>query len=927
MRPRSPYTHVLGIVLATLAAVLVVVPTLPAGATDNQQSVVVSDNPSGFTPNVLDGQINALLPVGNRIIAAGLFSQVQASGGGATLTRNNIFAFDASTGAIDTSFVPDVNGEIKALALGPDGGVFIGGFFSTVNGVTARRLVKLNASTGQQIAAFSSQPSGVIRDLEVRGQTLYVGGSFTTIKSVARQNLAAVDTTSGAVSANLNLPLTDSRKTDVVPSLYKLEVSPDGSKMVVIGNFTKINGLTRWQAGMIDLSTTPASVRDWNTDRFTPPCAIGAFDTYMRDVAFAPDGSYFVVVTTGAYSAGTLCDTASRWPTNATGAALQPTWVDYTGGDTLYSVAVTGTAIYIGGHQRWVNNPFAGDQAGPGAVSRQGIAALDPINGLPFSWNPTRDRGVGVFDMVATSNGLWVGSDTDQIGGEVHRKLAFFPTAGGTTVPSTSPYTLPGDLYNVQTDLPPAPAPGPIGFLTRRSFNGTTLGAPNNLNTPGIDWRGLRGMFALQGVLYYGSSNGTFNARTFNGTTVGAAQPIDLHGVNNFPLATVTGMFYANGGIYYTVQNDPQMYFRYFTPQSRIVGADRFAVSGNGDGLNWNTTRGLTLANGKIYFSRTDGNLSSLTFANNDPVPGTEALVSAAGGGTNWASGGLFAFSAVASDTTPPTVPGQPSGQSTVPGSISINWSASTDASPPITYRIYRDGGAASIGSTTSTSFTDNGLTPGSTHTYRVDATDAVGNASAKSAASASITVASGPAAIFADNFSGGFANWSSVTNLTIDNGTGGVAPPSARGQTTAQAGFVAKTLPGTYTTICVSTGVNMASIGSSTMTVIRLRTAASGPVARVYANQAGVLYVKSDVDSTKQWSGVAIGSGWHTIEVCGTVGTNGTWDLSRDGAIIVDNWAANTGTTGVGRVEIGDASADTWTGNFDDVVVDQTPG
>jgi hypothetical protein len=109
---RSPYTHVLGIVLATLAAVLVVVPALPAGATDTHQSVVVSDNPSGFTPNVLDGQINALLPVGNRIIAAGLFSQVQASGGGAVLTRNNIFAFDASTGTIDTTFVPDVNGEI-----------------------------------------------------------------------------------------------------------------------------------------------------------------------------------------------------------------------------------------------------------------------------------------------------------------------------------------------------------------------------------------------------------------------------------------------------------------------------------------------------------------------------------------------------------------------------------------------------------------------------------------------------------------------------------------------------------------------------------------------------------------------------------------------------------------------------------------------
>ena len=85
-------------------------------------------------------------------------------------------------------------------------------------------------------------------------------------------------------------------------------------------------------------------------------------------------------MTTGAYRAGSLCDAA--------GPSQQPTWVDYTGGDTLSSVAVTGTAVYVGGHQRWMNNSFAADTAGPGAVAREGIAALDPVNGLPLSWNP-----------------------------------------------------------------------------------------------------------------------------------------------------------------------------------------------------------------------------------------------------------------------------------------------------------------------------------------------------------------------------------------------------------------------------------------------------------------------------------------------------------------------------------------------------------
>ena len=64
-----------------------------------------------------------------------------------------------------------------------------------------------------------------------------------------------------------------------------------------------------------------------------------------------------------------------------------------------------------------------------------------------------------------------------------------------------------------------------------------------------------------------------------------------------------------------------------------------------------------------------------------------------------------------------------------------------------------------------------------------------------------------------------------------------------------------------------------------------------------------------------------------HTVELCGTVGANSTWDLYRDGAVIVNDWVANTGTTGVGRVEIGDTLAKIWNVHFDDVVVDQTPG
>ena len=201
---------------------------------------------------------------------------------------------------------------------------------------------------------------------------------------------------------------------------------------------------------MVDLTGPAAVLSDWSTDRYTTQCA-GVFDTYMRDVDIDPTGSYFVVAATGAYSggvsSGTLCDTISRWELGPTTSGQNPTWVDYSGGDTFTQIKATGAVVYVGGHFRWLNNPFASDAVGPGAVARTGLAAVDPRNGLPFSWNPTRARGVGVWEFMTTQAGLWVGHDTNQTGKETRKRIALFPAAGGTTLPAENTGSLPGDVY------------------------------------------------------------------------------------------------------------------------------------------------------------------------------------------------------------------------------------------------------------------------------------------------------------------------------------------------------------------------------------------------------------------------------------------------------------------------------------------------
>jgi hypothetical protein len=109
---------------------------------------------------------------------------------------------------------------------------------------------------------------------------------------------------------------------------------------------------------------------------------------------------------------------------------------------------------------------------------------------------------------------------------------------------------------------------------------------------------------------------------------------------------------------------------------------------------------------------------------------------------------------------------------------------------------------------------------------------------------------------------------------------------------------------------------------------LFRLRTATDGPVIRAYVDVNRVLRLRNDVTGAQLSSGVTIAvNTWRNLELCGTVGSAGTWSLYVDGVRVVTNWATNVGATPVGRVQIGDTAAKTWSINFDDVVVDLVPG
>ena len=100
-------------------------------------------------------------------------------------------------------------------------------------------------------------------------------------------------------------------------------------------------------------------------------------------------------------------------------------------------------------------------------------------------------------------------------------------------------------------------------------------------------------------------------------------------------------------------------------------------------------------------------------------------------------------------DAIAPTAPAGVTAGAQSPTQILLTWSASTDASGIGGYRIFRDGSATPVATVQVTSYSDNGVSAGTTHTYTVSAYDAADPPN-ESAPSAVVTVTT-PAAPLVD--------------------------------------------------------------------------------------------------------------------------------------------------------------------------------
>lgn len=251
-------------VLASAALVVTSLSALaPTAAADDAPPPPITDRTSSmFTTDPLPtAQINGVVytqvAAGNTVFAAGDFSKARPAGaakGTKEVSRKNIVAFKASTGKM-TSFAPKFNGTVYSLALSKSKKtLFVGGNFTTVTvgKTTTKRsyFAALSTSTGKP-RSVNLKLNNLVRSIYVDDQTMYLGGFFTTVNGNARKHIAAA-TTSGRLT---------SWAPGVDGTPMAMVLTPDRSKLVVGGNFTALNGTRAIGMGALDRKT--GATRQW----------------------------------------------------------------------------------------------------------------------------------------------------------------------------------------------------------------------------------------------------------------------------------------------------------------------------------------------------------------------------------------------------------------------------------------------------------------------------------------------------------------------------------------------------------------------------------------------------------------------------------------------------------------------------------------
>jgi uncharacterized delta-60 repeat protein len=169
-----------------------------------------------------------------KILAGGGFTNYQG-------TTRNFFVRLNSDGSYDATFNLGIgfNNPVTSIAIQSDGKILVGGVFTTYQGTTRNRFVRLN-SDGSYDATFNLGTGfdGTVASIAIQSDgKILVGGVFTTYQGTTRNRFVRLNS-DGSYDATFNLG------TGFDNTVFSIAIQSDG-KILAGGVFTNYQGTTR----------------------------------------------------------------------------------------------------------------------------------------------------------------------------------------------------------------------------------------------------------------------------------------------------------------------------------------------------------------------------------------------------------------------------------------------------------------------------------------------------------------------------------------------------------------------------------------------------------------------------------------------------------------------------------------------------------
>jgi PKD repeat protein len=413
--------------------------TAPASA-DTAPPTTVPATPAtvsadGLPTWQINGVVWAQVVVGNTVYATGSFTRARPPGspvGTNEVVRQNLLAYDITTGNLITSFNHTLSAQGLAIAVSPDGRtLYVGGDFTSVDGQSRGHVAAFDVATGVLLSNFHPSVGGQVRALVVNASTVFVGGDFQAVGATQRRFAAAFVPTTGAL-------------TDWDPSadlaVWAMTLSPDGSRMILGGRFSHIGGQNRYGLGAVDLTT--GALTTWNSALIVRDAGTDSSITSLTADSTTIYGSGYVFGAGGNVEGTFAIDQLGNLK-----------WLNDCHGDT-YSTAVIGPVLYSVSHAHYCGN-LGGDGgypetnprtfhralaevAGgtPGCVLKRDTQGYPNFQGQPcttlLDWFPTVDLGTytgqyqGAWSVVGNSQYIALGGEFPRVNGVAQQGLVRF---------------------------------------------------------------------------------------------------------------------------------------------------------------------------------------------------------------------------------------------------------------------------------------------------------------------------------------------------------------------------------------------------------------------------------------------------------------------------------------------------------------------